>query len=74
MDLYGFYMGARHGVRHHYYEANITSKLTEEIDKEFVSAIDMAENDIMWLAETCLFGEISKPQQPQPNSCSKFTS
>lgn len=55
VDLYGFYMGERHGVLHHYYDRNSTSKGTEDIDKEFVAAVEIAEAEVLWIAESCIY-------------------
>eukprot|EP00271_Cylindrocystis_brebissonii_P007632 TRINITY_DN211_c1_g1_i1.p1 TRINITY_DN211_c1_g1~~TRINITY_DN211_c1_g1_i1.p1 ORF type:complete len:1174 (-),score=270.23 TRINITY_DN211_c1_g1_i1:934-4071(-) len=55
VDLYGFFMDERHGVKHHYYNRNSTSKGTEDMDKEFVAALDIADAELMWMAESCLY-------------------
>ncbi|CAI7809104.1 unnamed protein product [Closterium sp. NIES-54] len=60
IDLYGLFLSERHGVRHHYYNrdeympAHVTS---EQLDREFVQSIEIADAELMWIADPCLYGE-----------------
>eukprot|EP00897_Mesotaenium_endlicherianum_P004766 jgi/Mesen1/4317/ME000022S03606 len=53
--LYGFYLGERHGVKHHYYDKNATAPHSEDLDKEFASAWELAEAEYLWVADQCLY-------------------
>ncbi|CAI5526056.1 unnamed protein product [Closterium sp. Naga37s-1] len=59
IDLYGLFLSERHGVRHHYYNrdeympAQVTS---EQLDREFVQSIEIADAELMWIADPCLYG------------------
>lgn len=66
VDLYGFGLTEKHGVRHHYFNRNTTVKGVEKgvdgLDKEFESLLDLADAELIWIADPCLDGEDSTVQ------------
>lgn len=63
VNLYGFFLGNTHGVRHHYYEdpdstgAEIQDKSSEDLDREFVEVVELTDSEMLWIADPCLYGK-----------------
>ncbi|GJP45229.1 hypothetical protein CLOM_g4646 [Closterium sp. NIES-68] len=58
IDLYGFFLSEGHGVRHHYYnkdEQKPSHVTGEQLDREFVQSIEIADTELMWIADPCLY-------------------
>ncbi|CAI5929435.1 unnamed protein product [Closterium sp. NIES-65] len=58
IDLYGLFLSERHGVRHHYYnrDEQMPAQVTiDQLDREFVQSIEIADAELMWIADPCLY-------------------
>ena len=63
VNVYGFFLNEAHGVRYHYYDdvsrppADASSLEVDTLDREFVEAVELADSEMLWIADPCLYGE-----------------